>query len=638
MADMMRGRSQVLFKYLPGTVFSEKGTWFLVNHLTLRELSANTDLLLQNVRDFVSKWSINEDVNVDLYPKQDHLYYFAEIEEVHFDVYPLVFYCTKCWNVHPYYDLKQMQRQNTRLVCEFCQKGKLRQYPYALVHMNGDIQPLNVPTNTGATTWKAKYDGIRMYDTRSFATATWYQYKKRRHIGNLGSRNSRMPIAKSMRNAFMGGTHLSEGDVYYPALRSFVNLNQDVLQKRKEHDYFAYYQIGALLQVPSVNCESYASNFDKKENQLLKLLAGASEIQKQMLMEMAKQQNIPLDSHDDVVVQEVDTLFGGETPIEEIKKDRSLHEFIHTWLENDAISVSDRIVEAQSLNDIISETSFLDAMRELQNFGVETAALVENFPVLMMAMGYTRKSFDRQKAILNPIRQKVKERDKIIIPVLKNENEAVIFKMDSRRVLAWLVLNNWVNAPESNKVTVQSAHAQIYKACKFSIINQEELAQFKPKDCLEDPALLATVMTFRLLHSFSHGLFQAGKAILGLDIDSLSEYLFPSSLAAAIYVTKLEGGGMGALTAAFDNDLSRWIRGVYEKVNTCLYDPVCHEHTGACHACMYLKFSCTHFNHGLTRNLLIDGVDPDYDLNRPIIGYFSPLVDEQLKKWGSDGH
>lgn len=632
---MKRARSQIFFKHLPGAIFSEKGTWFKVSDLNLKELPGNTEQLLEIVNEFVDNWYINGEMDLNLYPSQPHMYYFAEVDEVKFELFPLIFYCTKCKNVHPYVDLKQLQRQNTKLLCEFCGKGNLRQYPYAYIHFNGDIQPLQVPINKGATTWKAKYDGIQMIDTRSFTTATWYQSKKKYHIGELGSKFSRMPIAQSMKNRFMGGTHLSEGDVYYPALRSFVNLNQEVLQKRKEHDYFAHYQIGALLKVPSVDLTTYASNFNKKENDLLKMLAKATDVERQMLMQLAKSQNISLSSNDEIVVQEVKCQFEKEVPLEKIKQDRSLHEFIFTWLENEAVTIDSRIEEARINKDIVSETSFLEAKRNLDNLGIESVMLVENFPVLMMAMGYTRKSFDRRKAILNPIRQRIKEREKIVIPVLKNENEAVVFKLDSRRVLAWLVINNWMSHLNGDPITTQSAHSKIYEFCNFSKLTQEELAKLKPSEVIDDAEMLATVMTFRLIHSYTHGLFQAGKAILGLDIDSLSEYLFPSSLATAIYVTKLEGGGMGALTAAFDNDMSRWIRGLYDKVNTCLYDPVCHKHTGACHACMYLKFSCTHFNHGLTRNLLIDGNDPDYDPGFAIVGYFSPQVDELMNQWGS---
>ncbi|UTW70514.1 hypothetical protein KHA80_09130 [Anaerobacillus sp. HL2] len=43
----------------------------------------------------------------------------------------------------------------------------------------------------------------------------------------------------------------------------------------------------------------------------------------------------------------------------------------------------------------------------------------------------------------------------------------------------------------------------------------------------------------------------AGKAIIGLDVDSMSEYIFPSALSFAIYVSKMQGGGMGALASSF---------------------------------------------------------------------------------------
>lgn len=636
MSDIKKGRSQVLFKYLPGSIFSEKGVWFKASSLNLKELQGNTDHLLDIVFDFVDNWTINNDLDIKLFPRQEHMYYFAELEEVNFELFPLVFYCTECRNVHPYGSLKQLQSQNTRLVCEFCKNGRLRQYPYALVHKNGDIQPLKVTPNPNGSSWKAKYDGIRMIDTRSFTTATWYQYKKKQHISELGTRYTRMPIAQSMRHRVMGGTHLSEGDIYYPALRSFVNLEQEVFQKRKEHESFAYYQIGALLEIPSVDLNSYAENFNKKENELQILYNKASDVEKQMLLQLAKSQNINLNSNDDVIIQEVNNLFQMQIPVDKINQDRSLHEFIYTWLESDAVSINHRIIEARNAKDIIGETAFLEAQHHLQLFGFEEVLLIENFPVLMMAIGYTRKSFDRRQAILNPIRQRIKEREKIVLPVLKNENEAVVFKLNSNRVLAWLVLNNWIPTPIVNKITGHYSHAYIYQFCEFSKFSKEDLSQFKPSDYLNEKEILATVMIFRLLHSYTHGLFQAGKAVLGLDIDSLSEYLFPSSLATAIYVTKLEGGGMGALTAAFDNDLARWISGLYDKSNSCLYDPVCHEHSGACHACMFLKFSCAHFNHGVSRNLLIDGIDPDYDPSKNIIGFFSPRVSELLKEWGCD--
>lgn len=632
-----RGRSQILFKYLPGSVFQEKGTWFIVKELKIRELNGKTDHLLQSVQSFIEQWSSNLDLDKNLYPTIEKMYYFGEIEEVQFEMFPLVFFCLKCSNVHPYWDLQQINKQNPRLRCEFCKEGALKQFSYALVHPNGDIQSISVKSNNGST-WKEKYDGVKMIDTRSFKTATWYNYKKKFHLGDLGTKSTSLPLTKSMkdkRQYTLGGTILSEGDIYYPALRSFVNLEHETLLIRKENENFPFIQIGALLGTPSVNQKNYSANFDKKENDTLKQmwLSAKTDTEKAFVRMFAEKQNIDLDKICDEVSDEINRLFNYETPIEMILEDRSLHEFVFSWYENSGQTLEMKLNEAIENGDFVQESLIRDTKDLFKEFGLQTAMLVEKFPVLMMAIGYTRKSFDRSRAVLNPFRQRVNERERIIIPLLKNENEAIIFKLDPVRVLAWLIENNFFPVNDVNPKTVAEAHTLVYKYLNFSKYNHDELARLEPSDVENDKTLLSTVMTFKLIHSYMHCLFHAGKTLLGLDIDSLSEYIFSSSLAGAIYVSKLEGGGMGALTSAFDNDLKKWINGVYEKVNTCLYDPVCHQHSGACHACMFLKFSCSHFNHGLSRNLIIGGIDKELNEDIDIIGYLSPQVDKKINEW-----
>lgn len=224
------------------------------------------------------------------------------------------------------------------------------------------------------------------------------------------------------------------------------------------------------------------------------------------------------------------------------------------------------------------------------------------------------------------------DKDKIVIPILRNENEAIVFKLDPLRVLAWLCINKFIDMPENKITSKEEAHAYLYKRLIFAQVPEDEIVRLKPIDYLEDKNVLSSIMVFRLIHTYMHVLLQSGKSLLGLDVDSMSEYIFPSSLAGAIYVSKLQGGGMGALIAAFDNDLARWLRNTYDRANTCLYDPVCSHHTGACHACVFLKFSCRHFNHCLSRNVLTGGVIQDYS-DYPMEGYFSLAVDKVILNW-----
>src|SRR5699024_2958798 len=120
----------------------------------------------------------------------------------------------------------------------------------------------------------------------------------------------------------------------------------------------------------------------------------------------------------------------------------------------------------------------------------------------------------------------------------------------------------------------------------------------------------------------------AGKSVIGLDVDSLAEYIFPSGLAFTTYVSKLQGGGMGNLIAAFENDLERWINTTYEHTQLCLYDPICKDHHAACHACSYLKFSWQHFNRGVSRILLIGGKLGKNNF----VGFFNHEIEIELER------
>lgn len=634
-----RGRSQIMFQYLPGATFSEKDYWYKVESLRVRPFVGKTQHLLNYVYNFVENWDSNQDMDNKLYPQIDDMYYFGEIDEVHYELFPLNFYCKKCGNVHPFWDLQTLFKQNPGLNCEYCKVGKLKQYPYVLVHANGDIQSIRVAVNEGKIKWRDKYFGVRMKDTRTFKTATWFNYRTGASLGELGTKTTTLPLTKQMIQAKqrrMSGTHLSDGSVYYPQLKSIVNLKHDTLTDRMENERFPYIQLGALFGLEGINKKHYASNFEMKESDMFQKLLKEQEnndVLRNALLEFAAKENLNLSSSGTDISSVVSELFYGEVPVEKICSDQKLHEFIFSWYENGGETIEDKLKETVELNQVEQNSVFRVAKETASELGLDSIMLLERFPVLMMGIGYTRRFSNKKQAVINPFKQRIQEKYKILIPLLRNENEAIIFKLDPLRVLVWLQLNEFVDK-DFTPASKQAAHAFLYNHLQFSINDDEKIAQMIAGDYKGDHNALATIMTFKLLHSYVHCLFQAGKTILGLDIDSLSEYLFPSALSGVIYVSKLQGGGMGALISAFDNDLPRWLEGVYDKSNTCLYDPVCHQHTGACHACMFLKFSCNHFNHGLSRNLLIGGKYPDYDERTPIVGYFSQNIDKVLQQWG----
>lgn len=438
----------------------------------------------------------------------------------------------------------------------------------------------------------------------------------------------------------MSGTHISDGSVYYPILCSFVNLKREELMKRKEQEDFPFFQIAALFRLVSIDYDNFANNFEAKEQGLLKQLinqlkneGGNKEVLRTMIIQMAEKNGVNLKAIENDVQEEINQLFRGNTPKDRIAQDQSLHEFIYSWYECKGETLEEKIEEAKELGDATQETVYKEAIKSIKKYGLQAAMLLEEFPVLTMGIGYVRRRNDRVSSILNPFKQKIDGKSRTVIPLLSNKNEAIIFKLDPQKVMAWLIINKFFEDNGEIYKTEEQAHASLYEYLLLVETDEKDLLNRRPEDFQNDLPQLATIMIFRLLHTYIHGLLQAGKAILGLDIDSISEYLFPSSLSGAVYVSKMQGGGMGALISAFENDLSRWMNALYEKVNTCLYDPVCHQHTGACHACMFLKFSCRYFNHGLTRNLLVGGVIHDYDENKKLVGYLDPKINELVELW-----
>lgn len=635
MADQRdrRARSQVFFRYLPGAVFYHSRFWHIVDELDFREFIQSREYLLNEVLQFKNNWPANKQLQVDVYPNRRDSFYFGEVTGVTYSLYPLVFYCNFCLNTHSYKSLSEINQVNPKLTCQFCKQGRLQQYPYALIHQNGDIQPLQVKLLKG-NDWRSRHNGLKMNDTRRFTTATWYDYKRRASLGSLGTRSTslrRVPGSKP----FLSGTNLGDGDVHYPVIRSFVNLQNDVLERRKQHVSFPEIQLAALFQLKSVDFEHFSRNFEQgsEKDVLSQLMSAAKDSERDILMKLMRAKGINLGGEDNGAPEEVNTLFGGNVPRERVRVDRSLHEFVFTWFENGGISLQDKIREAQQELDGVREAQHASALTETTNLGLSSIMLVEKLPVLTLGLGFTRKTYNREEAILNPFRQRIDGKERVVIPVLKNENEAVTFKLNPQRILAWLHVNGITNPPVVSASTSQGAHAYLYERFVFSTVPDDEISRMVLKDCVGNEDYLISVMSFRLLHTIMHLLLQAGKTVLGLDIDSISEYLFPSALSGAVYVSKLQGGGMGALISAFESDLSRWLRNAYDKSQSCLYDPVCHEHGGACHACQYVKFSCRYFNHGLSRNLLTGGVISDFNKDFSFTGYYSSKVDEVISQW-----
>ncbi|NMC04514.1 MAG: hypothetical protein GYA24_04840 [Candidatus Lokiarchaeota archaeon] len=158
--------------------------------------------------------------------------------------------------------------------------------------------------------------------------------------------------------------------------------------------------------------------------------------------------------------------------------------------------------------------------------------------------------------------------------------EGILFCMNKRKVVDWLVANKLItDAPQSDDELFEFF---------IQLANQE-----KPREAIEF-----------LLHTFSHLLISRASIYTGIDEQSCSEMVFPSTNAFFIYATS--NINIGGFQYVFEHEMENWFESILYDVRECTTDPNCIHEKGACFACLYLpEFVCTDFNRHLDRDVFL---------------------------------
>lgn len=637
-----RGRSQVLYRFTPGAVFRDKESpWYMVSHFNLKPIDAMPYGLMNALENFLSHWQYRG-IFPNAIEKADR-YLVGEIMEVYYEVFPLVFHCKKCNKLHWYQNISTMKEKNPEGRCEQGCGGErmLIQYPYAYVHENGSIEPLIAPRGP-----ENNYRNIVMVDKGQFRHSYWRYVPTGKTVSvrasdtGLGSRVTTGAGVPGVTN-MMHGVRLNSGDVFYSHSFSIVDINKGVIEGRNELSKFGTLQLGAYLEVNSFEPKKYKSLFEKgvnentsTQNELLDIInqfisnpnAGVMPDLENIKAryEQLKSSAAPIGEK---VINEVNQLIHSD--IEMIaRNDMSLHEYLYCRYEiSCSYTLNELIEDAIKQTDVISEAQLKEAEKVANKMGIKNLMLHEEFPVMLAAVGYTRAKYKPEEAVIMPFQSNPNDtkKAKLPIPIIKSKNEALMFSLNPRRVAAWLIVNNLLAKPINYPFDSDAeAAAWIYSNLNLALYDSYKLSEAELTKDSGDFNEAATILTFRLLHTITHLIIHGGKKYIGLDTDSLSEYLFPSTLSSVIYVAKHHAFSLGALITTFKHELSKWLSVTKDHSISCVFDPTCRETSGACHACTFLKFSCKYFNKGLNRNLLIGGKVKELD--KRLIGYWSSIV------------
>jgi hypothetical protein len=278
-----------------------------------------------------------------------------------------------------------------------------------------------------------------------------------------------------------------------------------------------------------------------------------------------------------------------ETVTEEGRKDRRLLEraFIFHEHHPDELSAIEDRYRAGGHHGMAARMA---AGRQIADqLGFARVAVVRQFPLAMVAFGFTRE-FNDYRARIQPLEPPERERAaKRPLVTIESNTEGVYFELDPGRLWSWCARNGWTADTPDREDTL--ARAWLARTCY---------------DPSPGPAALAIQ---RLSHVWAHTLIHALEGRSAFGPNSVAEYLFERQGAFLLYVANYSAFNLGGLTTVAEQHLADWLDAAQEQT-TCVHDPICLTERGGCHKCLALAFHCERFNRGLHRGYLLGSEDP----------------------------
>jgi hypothetical protein len=635
---MRRGRSQIIWRYMPEALFryNESGGWCRTKEITLREAKPLTGALAEAVTSALSFWGAVGPTGFPDPQFQANRFAVGEPLQVWFTVWPLVFECRDCRMVHYYSDIPRLMSVNDRLSCMKCKKpDQLRQVPFAYVHECGQIESVFIPGGHTRHT-------IKLINKGSFQESYWFceeckQPLQRDSRAGLGFRSCDCGPRKAKR-----GILLEDSRTYYSQTIALVDIEPQALDRWKENARFSDLLLAAALRstcykpthiLDLVRWKPSSADLSPELKAMKDLLVkgGMPEPQAEATVRQAAQQA----GADPWVAYDNDLKsFRSGVCAREWQKVRRTVEYVFVRDEpsSAAIPLEQLIQEAKENDDAETEVRLVDQKTLAEQLGLVRLQIVQALPILLAGFGYTRyfpvpqvSGGDGEVAKAVTLRPFPPQNGKIPIYAARNTTEALLYEIDPKRLAAFISLNLKISVPQPALVSEPALRAWLMEQCA-SLVDVGEshfvLTTFEKERGLAVDQTSALV--FGMIHTLSHVLKATAHRYVGIDGDALAEYLFPVHGAGLLYVSNHVEFTLGGIDSVFRSNLTQWLGSARDYASRCSFDPVCSTSGGACLACLYPKFGCAHFNRSLSRAFLFGGSVPGRA--EPVIGFWSPSV------------
>ena len=551
----------------------------------------------------------------------------------------LRFVCRQCGRVHWYKDLAKLLSVNDRLGCMSC-KGQdhLVQVPYGYVHECGRLDTVFI---------EAGHNGhvIRLVNKGSFQESFWFCEQCRRPLrrnprDGLGFRRCECKPKKAKR-----GILLEDSRTYYSQTLALVDIEPKSLDRWKENQRFSDLLLAGSLRIPSYRAT------DIQDLASWKQAPSGLSPELRAMKDLLINQGMPGDEAEAIVQRAAQQ--AGNDPWKiydsELQPYRTgacariwsgvrrtvEYIFVRDEPSSAAIPLDQLIDEAAARNDTTSVQRLTEQREIGAQLGLLKMQVVQALPILLAGVGFSRYypspqagGGDGDQVPDVKLRPFTTQNGKIPIYVARNTTEALLYELDPWRLTAFLKLNLDLNVPLDARASESALRAWLMGLCEPLTERGESHLVLMPFE--EEAGLMVhqpSALIFGVLHTVSHVLKATAHRYVGIDGDSLAEYLFPSHQAGLLYVLNHVEFTLGGIDSVFRANMVQWLGSARDYASRCSFDPVCSNSGGACLACLYPKFGCMHFNRTVSRAFLFGG----HVAGRatPIIGFWTRAVTDE---------
>lgn len=592
---MQRSTTQVLYRYLPGSVFQhEDGFFAQVDRVNGERVSdVNMTVLLEELGRELDRWRAVGQVSLaDPRTNQDQYRVFKPTE-VYFDLYPLTFECTRCRRVKRWFKQGDVVTDSAATGAVRCAHqgcgGRMRQLRYLTSHNCGSMQPIHTQRCPNCQA----VDHMTLDDFGSFRSSSWRCKACGASIGMRFTPCNCNRYAGRGGQAFQQGRTARDQRLWYPQTITIVNISDTAYNDLQQHPMVGAAVLASWLgDEPHLAASLRQLGVDTGDRMTAEAWAAQEKllrdggIDEGTLDELRKIKGPATSGVPAIVAGVSDTAIAAAG-------ERVLLERAGLYDTNITPRTSFASVRAAATG---AEATTLDyAASKMAELGIDDVSVTQSFPIVLASYGYTRERRDPGLADLRGYGKANRYEGKDPIFAVPADTEALLVTLDARTVLGFLAYKGLYTQPVPGDL----------RDAKLAI---SEL--FAGDSDVGGDSAAATAR--RLVHSASHALLRAlDDGQTGFGESSLAEWVATDALTTVIYVSSYNDFTLGAFDTVLRRRVLSWLELAVDGTDVCDNDPMCSHVSSkkphaACDRCLHLSFGCRTWNADLDRTLLRD--------------------------------